>query len=120
MSKKNWIVLALANLVAVLLLLSFLWPQATAPEASPPTVVIGSPPPVHTPEAPKPGSTPVEALASTLDPICDMTVEPATASATTVYEGKTYGFCSSYCKAEFEKDPAKYIAKIAAAERAKK
>jgi YHS domain-containing protein len=26
------------------------------------------------------------------------------------YEGKAYGFCSSECKAEFQKDPAKYLA----------
>jgi YHS domain-containing protein len=31
-------------------------------------------------------------------------------SDTCHYEGKAYGFCSAECKAEFQKDPAKFIA----------
>jgi len=33
-----------------------------------------------------------------------------------VYEGKRYSFCCPGCEIEFMKDPAKYIAKIKAAE----
>lgn len=31
-------------------------------------------------------------------------------SDTCHYEGKVYGFCSTECKAEFQKDPVKYLA----------
>jgi len=120
MNRNTWVKILVANVAVVALLLLLLWPSAQPAPTAPPAVVISSPPPMHTPEAPKPGSTPVAALASDLDPICDMKVEPATASATTVYEGKTYGFCSAYCKAEFEKEPAKYLAKIADAAKEKK
>jgi YHS domain-containing protein len=30
---------------------------------------------------------------------------------TTTYEGKIYGFCASECKAEFLKEPSKYLPK---------
>ena len=43
----------------------------------------------------------------TKDPVCEMTVDEKKA-ATTVYQGKTYHFCSPGCKATFEKDPARY------------
>jgi xanthine dehydrogenase accessory factor len=37
------------------------------------------------------------------DPVCGMTVDPLTSTHKTVYEGKTYWFCSAGCQAEFEK-----------------
>ncbi|MCL6552479.1 MAG: YHS domain-containing protein [Firmicutes bacterium] len=37
-----------------------------------------------------------------------MEVEPARAAGTSVYHGQTYYFCSSGCKAAFERDPARY------------
>lgn len=43
------------------------------------------------------------------DPVCGMTVDEARAAASFTYEGKTYYFCSSACKAQFEKDPVKYL-----------
>ena len=44
----------------------------------------------------------------TIDPICDMKVNEATALQST-YKGKTYYFCSALCKTMFERDPEKYI-----------
>lgn len=44
----------------------------------------------------------------TVDPVCEMKVNEATALYYT-YQGKTYYFCSAVCKAMFERDPEKYI-----------
>ena len=45
------------------------------------------------------------------DPVCAMDVEPATASATSDYKGKTYYFCATGCKKEFDSNPEKYAGK---------
>ncbi|KQT15479.1 ATPase P [Chryseobacterium sp. Leaf404] len=45
-----------------------------------------------------------------IDPICDMKTD-SDMKDTVVYKGKTYGFCSSYCKDEFKKNPEKYAQK---------
>jgi YHS domain-containing protein len=42
------------------------------------------------------------------DPVCGMNVDDKRATATSVYAGKTYHFCSAACKAAFEKDPPKF------------
>lgn len=42
------------------------------------------------------------------DPVCGMNVDEKTAAGTAVHKGKTYYFCSSSCKARFEKEPEKY------------
>ncbi len=47
------------------------------------------------------------ASAKVKDPVCGMEVDPAKA-VKVEREGKTYYFCSAYCKEQFEKDPAKY------------
>ncbi len=44
----------------------------------------------------------------TIDLVCEMKVNEAT-SLHSVYQGKTYYFCSAMCKAMFERDPEKYI-----------
>lgn len=49
-------------------------------------------------------------FANAVDPICDMKTEPDM-KHTVVYKNKTYGFCSSYCKDEFNKNPEKYVQK---------
>ena len=43
------------------------------------------------------------------DPVCGMDVDPATAAATSEYQGKTYYFCAMGCKNRFDKDPQSYI-----------
>src|SRR5438876_302623 len=42
------------------------------------------------------------------DPVCGMSVDPATATEHVEYTGKTYYFCSAGCRSAFEKDPARY------------
>jgi len=43
------------------------------------------------------------------DPVCNMEVDEATASAKTEYKGKTYYFCCPPCKDAFDKEPDKYV-----------
>jgi P-type Cu+ transporter len=45
----------------------------------------------------------------TKDPICGMTVEPGKAAGQSHYDGRTYYFCSSQCKAKFDADPTLYV-----------
>lgn len=49
------------------------------------------------------------------DPVCGMTVDPATAAGSAARDGTTYYFCSAHCLAKFEADPAKYAAPAATA-----
>jgi Cu+-exporting ATPase len=51
-----------------------------------------------------------------VDPVCHMTVDPPKAAGSSVYEGKTYHFCSKGCLAKFEADPRKYLDPAAPAE----
>lgn len=44
------------------------------------------------------------------DPVCKMEVD-ASGADSSVYEGKTYHFCSPNCKADFDKDPKTYANK---------
>ncbi len=43
------------------------------------------------------------------DLVCGMDVDPKTAQDKSVYQGKTYYFCSPGCKKDFDKEPEKYI-----------
>ncbi len=43
-----------------------------------------------------------------IDPVCGMTVDEKSATATTVHAGKHWYFCSTNCQHEFEANPAKY------------
>ncbi len=52
-----------------------------------------------------------------LDPVCDMIVdveEQRGRDLTTEYRGRTYAFCSSGCRRSFEREPARYVTKVAA------
>src|SRR5690242_16447360 len=51
--------------------------------------------------------------ASAIDPVCGMTVDPATARASTQYKGRPYYFCCPSCLQKFEADPERYLAKPA-------
>lgn len=53
--------------------------------------------------------------ATAIDPVCQMTVDTATAEYRSFHDGKAYYFCSGGCKVSFDKDPRKFIG--AAAER---
>ncbi|WP_293812981.1 heavy metal translocating P-type ATPase [uncultured Bosea sp.] len=47
--------------------------------------------------------------ASVKDPVCGMTIDPATAEHQAAHAGKTYFFCSAGCQNQFEADPAAYV-----------
>ena len=47
--------------------------------------------------------------AAATDPVCGMTVDPATAAHKTDHEGRTHYFCSAGCKAKFQATPAVYL-----------
>jgi len=42
------------------------------------------------------------------DPVCGMSVDPATAAASVEYDGRTYHFCGGGCAKSFRADPGKY------------
>ncbi|MBX3292453.1 MAG: heavy metal translocating P-type ATPase [Acidobacteria bacterium] len=50
-----------------------------------------------------------KAVTEFIDPVCGMTVDPATAADTLTYEGTQYYFCSIGCVTKFEADPDKYL-----------
>ena len=43
------------------------------------------------------------------DPICGMKVDEKKAAGTNIPAGKAYYFCSTSCKAEFDKNPTNYV-----------
>jgi Cu+-exporting ATPase len=49
-----------------------------------------------------------------IDPICGMTVDPATAAGRFEYEGQTYYFCATSCLDRFRADPEKALKKAQA------
>jgi P-type Cu+ transporter len=54
------------------------------------------------------------AAAQAMDPVCGMTVDPASAAGSQTYDGKTYYFCSTHCLSSFKAAPKKYLDKPAA------
>lgn len=44
-----------------------------------------------------------------VDPVCGMTVEPTSAAASRLREGKTYYFCSTYCADKFDANPEQFV-----------
>ena len=51
------------------------------------------------------------ATAAAVDPVCGMTVDPENAAGKSGYGGQTYYFCSNGCKARFDADPQRYVAR---------
>lgn len=43
------------------------------------------------------------------DPVCGMSVDPATSQHRFDYGGKTFHFCSTGCRTEFAADPNSYL-----------
>jgi len=43
------------------------------------------------------------------DPICGMTVNPASAAGAFEYKGETYFFCSTHCLNKFKQEPDRYL-----------
>src|ERR1700730_18971405 len=46
-----------------------------------------------------------------IDPVCGMTVDPATSQHRFDYRGKTFHFCSAGCRTKFAADPQKHLDK---------
>ena len=46
---------------------------------------------------------------SEIDPVCGMTVDPASARASIVQNGKTYYFCNLSCLQKFQANPSQYL-----------
>ncbi|TQF38405.1 haloacid dehalogenase [Bradyrhizobium sp. UNPF46] len=57
-----------------------------------------------------------DALTKVKDPVCGMTVDPATSKHRFEHQGETFHFCSAGCRTKFAADPAKYLAKETAPE----
>ena len=51
-----------------------------------------------------------------IDPVCGMTVDPATTPHHAEHAGRAYHFCSAGCRGKFVAEPARYLAPGAAAE----
>lgn len=49
--------------------------------------------------------------ATAIDPVCGMSVERAGAEYRSEHDGQTYYFCAKGCKENFDRDPARYVAK---------
>src|SRR5882724_8268947 len=54
-------------------------------------------------------------IGQVLDPICGMTVDPATAAGSATHAGRTYHFCSRHCLERFQADPQRYTDETKAA-----
>jgi len=44
-----------------------------------------------------------------VDPVCGMTVDPASAAGSFEHQGTTYYFCSLGCLEDFRDDPGSYL-----------
>ena len=49
------------------------------------------------------------ALAAVRDPVCGMSVDPATSKHRFDYHGQTFHFCAAGCRTKFAADPARYL-----------
>jgi len=48
------------------------------------------------------------------DPVCGMSIDPASATQRAEFGGATYYFCSAGCRSAFEGDPSRYVVREAA------
>lgn len=55
-------------------------------------------------------------MTSVKDPVCGMSVDPASSKHRFDHHGETFHFCSAGCRTKFAADPAKYLAKDKAPE----
>ena len=61
------------------------------------------------------GACAAHGSAKAIDPVCGMTVDPATAKHRFAYKHHDYFFCCAGCRTKFEADPEKYLAPKSAA-----
>ncbi|GEN81382.1 YHS domain-containing protein [Actinotalea fermentans] len=71
----------------------------------------GEPEPAPEPHAHHHHEESEDAMSGTMviDPVCGMSVDPATAAATAEHDGVTYRFCAKGCQKAFLADPAQYV-----------
>jgi P-type Cu+ transporter len=50
-----------------------------------------------------------------VDPVCGMTINPASAAGHSTHEGKTYYFCNPRCRERFVADPTRFLTPVAPA-----
>ena len=50
-------------------------------------------------------------MATATDPVCGMTVDPASAAGRVEYKGTVYHFCSQHCVHAFKADPSRFLQK---------
>ncbi|MBI4002964.1 MAG: HAD-IC family P-type ATPase, partial [Nitrospira defluvii] len=50
-----------------------------------------------------------ENTSGVIDPVCGMTVDPATAAGSYAHQGTTYSFCCQSCLTKFRADPLRYL-----------
>ena len=63
---------------------------------------------------PKTAAVEVAAVTFVTDPVCGMTVDPLTSRLRATYLGRDYWFCGEGCRAEFEKNPERYLRPVEA------
>ena len=51
-----------------------------------------------------------------LDPVCKSEVNPMSAEAQAEYDGVVFYFCSQTCKAQFDREPLRYLDDVDLAE----
>jgi len=56
-------------------------------------------------ERDSPAAQTQERAAKAVDPVCNMALNPDKAGGRSEYKGKTYYFCSDYCKKTFDANP---------------
>lgn len=86
-------------------------PQAAVPAPPVPAPVV---PATAEPEAPAPAID-LATLALKVDPVCSMSLEEYPPTSTAEHGGKTYGFCSDFCKKKFVASPESMLARQVAA-----
>src|SRR5262249_4058227 len=48
-------------------------------------------------------------LTGTIDPVCQMTVDPDHAAGSSTYKGSTYFFCSTHCQQKFDAHSEQFV-----------
>ncbi len=71
--------------------------------------LVSSPKPSTRKPLPMMQSAPAVMGPAAIDPVCGMTVQPATAAGSYEYQGKTYYFCATSCLTKFRTDPIHYL-----------
>jgi YHS domain-containing protein len=47
-----------------------------------------------------------------MDPVCEMKIDEHRTEFVSVFEGRTFAFCSAECKEEFDQDPRRYMGSL--------